>query len=317
MYPESVMKRATRIMLERPAKPARVRGRTFVVTGTTSGLGRGAAQALQRAGGRVVAVVRSETQVRRTWAALSTAGNSQLEVLHADLASRQEVETLAVELTERCPEIHGLLHCAGLRLPARELGPDGIETMFAVEVLSPFLLTLRLLEPLVAGSPSRVVMVAGEEHRRGILRSPRLDPGNLQGESRFSPAAHGRHLTLARILLAQELARRLPSDGISVFAVAPGPTWTGLYRHYPWHLRLLERARLLARRAQPLEAGAQRVVQASVDPELAGSSGGYLVHGREVVPAPPARDLAAARELWERAEELLGERFLPSKAASG
>jgi len=310
------MKRATRIMLERPATPARVRGKTFVVTGAASGLGRASAQALLRAGGQVVAVVREEAQVRRARAALATAGRAQPEVLSADLAARKEVEEVAAEIGRRYPALHGLIHCAGLRLPERTLGPDGVETMFAVEVLAPFLLTLRLLQPLRQGESARVVVVAGEEHRRGLLGAPRLDPDNLQGERKFSPTAHGRHLTLARILLAQELARRLPSGDISAFAVAPGPTWTDRFRHYPWYRRLLAQGQLLVRRAQPLEAGAQRVVQAAVDPELAGSSGGYLVEGREVVPSPPARDLEAARRLWELAEEILGERFLPSEQTS-
>ncbi len=308
------MKRATRIMLERPATPARVRGRTFVVTGAGSGLGRASAEALLRAGGQVVGVVRDETQLRRVRSALSSAGGARPEVLAADLASRSQVEALAAEIVGLVPDIHGLIHCAGLRLPDRTLGPDGTELMFAVEVLAPFLLTLRLLEPLRQGEPGRVVLVAGEEHRRGLLGPPQLDPDNLEGERRFSPTAHARQMALARILLAQELARRLRDSGISVFAVAPGPTWTGRFRHYPWHRRLLEQAQLFVRRAQPLEAGAQRVVQAAVDPELAGSSGGYLVEGREVVPSPPARDLEAARLIWEKAEEILGERFLPTEA---
>ncbi len=308
------MKRATRIMLERPAAPARVRGKTFVVTGAGSGLGRASAEALLRAGGQVVGIVRDETQVRPTRSTLSSAGGGRADVLAADLASRSQVEALAEDAVRRYPEIHGLIHCAGLRLPDRTMGPDGTELMFAVEVLAPFLLTLRLLEPLRQGEPGRVVLVAGEEHRRGLLGPPRLDPANLEAERTFSPIAHARHLTLARILLAQELARRLHGSGVPVFAVAPGPTWTGRFRHYPWHRRLLEQAQLFVRRAQPVEVGAQRVVQAAVDPELAGSSGGYLVEGREVVPSPPARDLEAARLIWKKAEEILGERFLPTEA---
>ncbi len=296
----------------------RPHGRTFVVTGGSSGLGRATAERLSRMRANVVAVVRREDEVREVRAAIAGAtGRGTVEVVAGDLSSRTSVEEVGREIRERFPEIHGLLHCAGVRLPDRRLGPDHTEVMFAVEYLAPFLLTRCLIDPLAAGAPSRVVVVAGEEHRKGF-RAPRgLDLKNLQGERQFSVLAHGKHLALARILFVQELGRRLEGTGIGVLAVAPGPTRTSLLRHYPWHLQMLERASLLVRGAQAPEEAADHLLHAATDPELAGVSGKYLLEGREVVPSPAARDPEMARKLWELTEELLGERFVGEDLPDG
>ncbi len=293
----------------------RPQGRTFVLSGGSSGLGRATASLLSRMGANVVVLVRGAEQVPEARAQIAgLSGRGKVDVLVGDLASREAVEGLAGEIVNRFSEIHGLLHCAGIRLPDRRLGPDETELMFSVEYLAPFLLTQRVLGPLMAGAPSRIVVLTGEGHRKGF-RAPRaLDLKNLQGEREFDPIAHGKHLALAKILFVQELARRLDGTGVGTLSVAPGPSRTGLLRHYPWHLRMLGQAAFLARGAKGAELGAEHVVHAATDPELEGVTGKYLLEGREVVPSPAARDPGMARRLWEVSEELLGERFLPGES---
>lgn len=304
------MKWAQQIVMEKPRRVLRPAGRLFVVTGGGSGIGGAATRSLLRAGARVVVGARDPRRAEETRLALADAAPpSHLEVLVCDLTSPRSVAEFADRVSERHPEVHGLLNCAGLRLGERRVGPEGFEEMFAAEVLGHFLLTNLLLDALRAGAPSRVVTVASEEHTGGPKAPARLDPENLQAERSFHPLAHAKHLALARLLFSRELGRRLAGTGVTSVAVSPGPTRTGLLRHLPPFQRLLAEVRLLMHRAPSAEAAGPHLLEAVVDPDLEGSVGRYLVQGREQVPGPAARDPAAGQKLWEVTEEVLGRRF--------
>ncbi len=252
-------------------------------------------------------LVREPEQALEARAAVAgPVGNERVQAFPADLTDPKAVERFADTVLTNHPKIHGLVHCAGLLLPERSLGPAGIERMFAVEVLAPYLLSLRLLEGLRSGAPSRIVMVSGT----GGLRLPgtrrRLEPENLQGEVSFHPLAHARHLMLQRVLLARELGRRLKGTGVGSLVVLPSVARTRYLRHCPTHLRLLARALLLPGRATDPELAASEIVHAAIDPGLEGAAGQYLVGIQEAVPPPPARDMAAANRLWHLLEELSG-----------
>ena len=311
------MRRAQQIQLEAPRRAPRTVGRTFVITGAGSGLGQATARALARTGAQVVLMVRTPEERAKVKARVTDrAGSDRVEVYAADLSDPEALADAVEAIRERHDRIHGLIHSAGLLLPTREVGPGGTERMFDSELLGPYRLTAGLLGPLERGDPSRVVFVTQATTRR-VPGSPRkLDLENLQGERRFRPLAHARHLALATTLLGRELGVRLRERGVGTVVVVPEATRTGYLRHSSLSTRLLSHLFLLGGWGQDPEAGARTVFNAALEPGLRKAAGQYLLGTQETVPPPPARDVAAARDLVSLLEELSGSPLISDEAES-
>ncbi len=139
-----------------PKIDANLSGRTAVVTGATSGLGKHTATELARLGATVHLVGRDRLKTQRVADGISEqTGNPRVEVQVADLSVMSEVRALASRLEA---PIHILVNNAGLLLPTRSETPEGIETTFATNLLGHFLLT-NLLVPKLAES-ARVINVS-------------------------------------------------------------------------------------------------------------------------------------------------------------
>jgi NAD(P)-dependent dehydrogenase (short-subunit alcohol dehydrogenase family) len=281
-----------------------MRGRVCLVTGGSSGVGGATAMGLAGLGATVLLVSRDPQRGEQAAEAIRRrTGNAEVLFLACDLSLQREVRRLAREVAERHRELHVLANCAGHLSLRRELTEEGIERTLAVDYLSHFLLTLRLLEPLRAGAPSRVITVAGSP---GALRRLRLREDFLDSGERLSGVGSALQAALARVLSSFELSRRLLGSGVTANAFHPGLVRTRLDRNLPWPLRLPVRL------ASPLlRAGCPAAVQLASAGALEGASGLFFAHGRPVELHPHDGDLDTARRLWESSERLTGERFVP------
>src|SRR5690349_16739648 len=124
-------------------------GRTAVVTGPTSGLGRATAIALARLGARVVLVGRDRERLETTGRELSrVTGTDRAGIVVADLTRLDEARAAAEQIRGSEARLDLLVDNAGAIFPERELTVDGIEATFALMVVSPFVLVAGLLERL-------------------------------------------------------------------------------------------------------------------------------------------------------------------------
>lgn len=191
-----------------------VEGKTVLVTGATGGIGFLAAQALLRAGARVVLHGRNEEKLAESAARLRPEGVITAQ-LAADLASLSQVAGLAERVAREVPALDVLVNNAAVGFGAdrslRETSRDGLELRFAVNYLAPFLLTERLLE---AGLPRRAVINVAS-----IGQEP-LDHSDLQSEQRYEGTTAYRRSKLALIMWSLDLAARHP--GHVVHALHPG-----------------------------------------------------------------------------------------------
>ena len=268
-----------------------------VVTGATSGIGKAAAAALARQGGRVVLVGRDLGRAQATAAEIGSGGTRpQVEI--ADLASLAQVRELAGRLSA-LDRIDVLVNNAGLVLGEHRITPDGYEHVFAVNHLAPFLLTNLLLPKLTATAGARVITVTSDAHTAARLD---LDDPNLEnGWDSWRSYANSK---LANILFTRELARRLEGTGVTANCMHPGVVRTGFGREARPLMRLgitIVRPLLLSP-----ERGADTIVYLASSPDVAGQSGGYYVKRRRREPSAAARDDAAGRRLWEISEQLTG-----------
>lgn len=276
-------------------------GRTFVVTGASSGLGRQTTLALAAAGARVVLAVRD----RGRGEAVARTVEGDVEVRLLDLADLSSVRAFADGWQG---DLDVLVNNAGIMAVPQGRTVDGFERQLGTNHLGPFALTNLLLPSIT----DRVVTVSS-----GVHRSGRVDLDDLGWErrrySRFG--AYGQS-KLANLLFTLELERRLVADGSRVRALAAHPGWaaTQLQRGFG---RVGDGVAALANRlfAQSDAQGALPTLYAAVEdlpggsyvgPDGPGELRGYpTLVGRSAA----AGDAGLARALWTRSEELTGVRY--------
>ncbi|MFD9701794.1 SDR family NAD(P)-dependent oxidoreductase [Lentzea sp. NPDC059081] len=278
-----------------------------VVTGGTGGIGLETAAGLAAAGYEVTVVGRDPARGERALDRLGPAAR----FLAADLVSLASVRALAGEVAAGGP-VRVLVTNAGAMFDDRRLGPDGVEATFALNHLSPYLLTQLLLPRLREGAPARVVTVTSGSVRLG---SRRFDAAEAPG------GYHGLHVygraKLAHLVHTLDLAQRLRGTGVSVFAADPGGAVTdmtsGTMRSSrvvaPW-LRpfwpLVLRAFQRTTGGTAAEAARSSII-AATDPALDGRTG--LTLGRDGTPISPPRGATSPK--LARAVRLLSEQLAP------
>jgi NAD(P)-dependent dehydrogenase (short-subunit alcohol dehydrogenase family) len=140
-----------------------ISGKTCMITGSNSGIGKATAVSLAKMGARVVMVCRDPAKgesAREEIVATSGAKAEDVALMTADLSSLASVRNLASGFLASNRELHVLINNAGLILGDRVVTREGFETTFVVNYLSHFLLTNLLLGVLRSSAPSRIVNVS-------------------------------------------------------------------------------------------------------------------------------------------------------------
>lgn len=266
-------------------------GRTFLVTGANTGIGRATAAGLAARGGRVFAACRSQEKGEAAVAAIrAETGSDDVSFLALDLADLASVRRCAGEFRALGEPLHVLINNAGVA-GQRGLTKDGFELAFGVNHLGHFALTTALLDCLQA--PARVVTVASDAHyqARGIdFGAVRRRTRSLTGMPEYAVSK------LANVLFSAELARRAEGRGITACALHPGVVGSDIWRRIPRPVR-----GLVTRRMLTTQQGARTTLYCATAPELAGVSGRYYDDCRERE-ASAAATAELARELWQRSE---------------
>src|SRR5438093_7144997 len=202
-------------------------GKTCIITGGNSGIGKATALGLAKMGATVVIVSRGKEKGEAALAdIIAKSGNRSTKLMLADMSSQDSISTLASNFKARHERLHLLVNNAGVYLTRRNTTVDGLESTFATNHLGPFLLTSLLLDILKASAPSRIVNVTSDAHK-----GAKIDFDDLQGEKRFSGwQAYGQS-KLAMILYTHELAKRLEGSGVTVNSAHPGVVRTNFAKN--------------------------------------------------------------------------------------
>jgi retinol dehydrogenase 12 len=269
-------------------------GKTYLVTGANTGIGRETARALAMRGATVVFACRSSEKTKPVIDAIAaeSGGGDRLQFVALDLANLDSVRAAADTFLSTGQQLHGLINNAGLA-GRRGLTDSGFELAFGTNHVGHFLLTRLLLDRLRESAPARIVNVSSEAHNSattidwGAVRQPTQTRAGLR-EYAVSK--------LANVLHAQELARRLDGEGVTTYALHPGVIASDVWRQVPWPIRPLIKLRM-----KSTEEGAQTTLYCATSPDVEHETGRYYDNSQPVQPGRGATPELAA-ELWERSE---------------
>jgi NAD(P)-dependent dehydrogenase (short-subunit alcohol dehydrogenase family) len=280
-------------------------GKTCLITGSTSGIGKEIALGLAKMKANVILVGRNKVKCQATteeiWRKASIAADkSRISYLLADLSSQASIHQLANEFLDSYGSLDILVNNAGVFLSRRFTTIDNIEYTFAVNHLAPFLLTNLLFEKMKASSPSRVITTSSVAHRGAYINFD-----NLQFErGRYNGVEAYRQSKLANILFTKELARRSRGSGVTSNCFHPGGVRTNLVQNNPWYYRLIW-ATINPFLVSP-KKGADTAIYLASSPKVAEISGEYFVNRKPVRLLGLADDYDTAARLWKISEELTG-----------
>ena len=279
--------------------PSALEGRTALVTGPTSGLGRAATDELAALGARVILVGRSAERLGEVRdALLGRYGVDRFPAVVADMGSLHSVEAAVAHILDVERRLDVVVDNAGAIFPERTIGPDGIEATLATLVIGPFALVAGLLPLLSQAGGGRVVAVTS-----GGMYTQALDLDDLQlNADPYSGTRAYARAKRAQVALVREWARRLPAPDLAFNAMHPGWADTpGLADQLPGFYRLMKPI------LRTPDEGVDTLVWLAAATQAQTLSGGLFLDRR---PRPfdrvPATRLSAhdRRCLWERVIEL-------------
>jgi NAD(P)-dependent dehydrogenase (short-subunit alcohol dehydrogenase family) len=282
-----------------------------LVTGGTGGIGREIARGLAQVCGKLIIVGRdaekgfqAEREIR------ASSKDCDVRFVRADLSLVWEARRVSDEVASHCPALHYLVHSAGFVRGRRVMTAEGLESNFAANYLSRFVLTERLLPALQAGgrpdASARVLLIS----HPGFDGTIHYDDVNLT--TNFSTIRAFRQFHYANDVFAVELARRLSAGlgrpAVTIACLHPGPTKTDIDRDMPLWMKLMVRFvihRLVSRAPDVPAATALELLLAD---EYEGDSGAlFSLVGKfkRVSLTPVVADPDAGARLWTLSEALV------------
>jgi NAD(P)-dependent dehydrogenase (short-subunit alcohol dehydrogenase family) len=298
-------------------------GKRVLLTGVSAGLGVETARALAAHGAEVVGAARDLSKAQKATEQVrdqASAGGS-LQVIQLDLASLASVRRCADELLTAGKPFDLIIANAGVMACPKGSTADGFETQFGTNHLGHFVLVNRIASLLK--SNGRLVNVSSAGHRFSDVD---LDDPNFQRTPYDEWLAYGRSKT-ANVLFAVEFDRRHKAHGLRATALHPGGIQTELGRYMTAEVRDKMIASINASQPKGAPAfswktipqGAATSVWAACVAEAQEVGGRYCedCHVAEINPEPGFRggvqpyalDPQHAQALWEKSEQMVGERF--------
>ena len=279
------------------------RGRLVVITGATSGIGYATAMKYARHGASLLCINRNEEKSLDFCSKIRADFGVRCDYLIADMGRMKDVFRVGNELAGMHDPIDVFIHNAGLYMTKRQDTEDGLETVFAVDYLSSFILNYLLIDKLSSQDKARILMVNSEGHRFAAW-GLRLDDLNWDKRRYTGLRSYG-SAKMAQLLSVISFAERFQGTGVTINAMHPGAvrSQTGKEngRLYKWLKR-----ELLEKSLRSPEISAEALYYLGVSEAVEAISGKFFNLTREEEPAPPALDRQAAQELWDVSMSLGG-----------
>ena len=273
-------------------------GKVCLVTGATDGIGKVSAQVLAKMGAKVIIVGRNPEKSAAVLAELrSSSGSENIDLLMADLAVMQEVRDLAEQVISRYDRLDVLLNNAGGYFTKHEITSDGLEMTFALNHMSYFLLTNKLMELLHSSAPARIVNVSSGAHY-GVD----IEFDNLNGEQDYKAWKAYQKSKLANVLFTYELLKKIPT-GITVNCLHPGFVATNFGHNNGGVVSPVLKIAKWISAIDPEEVAKTSIFLCS-SPEIEEVSGKYFFKCQPKTSSRESRNMDTAKRLWQISSDI-------------
>lgn len=278
---------------------------TALITGATSGIGAEAAVTLAGRGWKVYVHGRNRRRGEAVVARVRAAGGDAT-FFQADFSSREAVRALADAVRSRTDRLDALVLNAALSTDECRLAWDGVEEVFAVNQVAPYLLAHDLVDMLTATVPSRVVITSSGVHSRGELDFD--GPADIDCAGDYDALDSYARSKLANLVFAMALADRLDGTGVTVNALHPGfVPGSGLYRNAGLPFRVaLTALRIIPFVGTSVEDGARGLVYLTDSESVADTTGAYFHGTRRVEPDARVANSALQTLVWDVSAAVAG-----------
>jgi len=286
---------------------ARLDGKTAIVTGANTGIGKETVKDFVNRGATVILACRTVSkgeEAKKDIVADTGTSPDKIHVRQLDLGSLKSVRKFTEEFLAEFPKLHILVNNAGVMMCPFSLTEDGFEQQFGVNHLGHFALTNLLLPRIKESGPkTRIVNLSSLGHKSfAYFKMNDL----LWKENKYSDLYAYGQSKLCNVLFTKELHKRLADTDITVYAVHPGAVATDLIRHYPKVqavLRIIYPYGLNLFVKMPKD-GAQTSIYCSVQEGIENLSGEYFADCAREKSHKWSYDVDKQQELWKVSEEM-------------
>uniref|UniRef100_A0A023ER36 Putative dehydrogenase with different specificities related to short-chain alcohol dehydrogenase n=1 Tax=Aedes albopictus TaxID=7160 RepID=A0A023ER36_AEDAL len=300
----SIFKYYLYITLGKITSSRNMEGKTVIVTGANSGIGKETARDLAKRGARVIMACRNmETAAKARDEIVAESNNQNIIVRHVDMSSLASVRAFANEILCTEAVIDVLIHNAGVAEGLiSKVTSDGLEFTLATNYYGPFLLTHLLINMLKKSDQGRIIVVSSKLYRYANVRRDlsNINPTNSQ----FNAPTKLYNLSkFMEIMFTQELARRLQGTRVTANCLHPGVIDTGIWRNIPFPLNLVFKPIQWCFRTP--EEGSRTTVYLTVAPEVEQISGKYFRGCKVTEINQRVQNIETQGKLWEASRTLV------------
>lgn len=275
--------------------------KTVLITGATSGVGQATAWHFASMGARLILLVRDVSKGKALSTEMGRTHHTSSEVYLADFESLDQVKTACDKIRNEIDHIDILINNAGVHRTKKKILDTGIDAVFTVNHLSPFMISQELIPLLRKSDDPRIINVNSEGHRFG-----KVDLGDLDWKRRRYTGlkSYGQSKTaqLHSMYILKEVLEKLR---ININCVHPGAVKSrigreggpvyGLYNKYI---------------IQPLlkgpEVSARALYFHGISQEMNGRSGKFYNLTNPEPPAPHAQYSEQSEIIYQKTLELCG-----------
>lgn len=271
-------------------------GKNCVITGANTGLGLAVAKKFAKQDAQVIMVCRNEARGQKAAAEIKRESpQASVELMVCDLASMKSVEAFISAFKQRYSKLDILFNNAAVMKQKRTITEDGLEMMFQVNYLAPFIL-MNAFQDVIKKSSTHLILNNGRPADK-----LRLDFDDLQFAKNYNMYNSFFKTKLCLLLASLELSRRHERDTLTVIMADPGPFKSALVRDVPWFgwVKNLFSA--------PVEKAAENILYVVTTAGLKGKTGKVFEKRAEKPLIPYWQDEEVSQHLWSITQTMLAD----------
>ncbi|XP_055592998.1 retinol dehydrogenase 14 isoform X2 [Uranotaenia lowii] len=279
-------------------------GKTVIITGANSGIGKETARDLAKRGARVIMACRNmETAKEARDEIIADSNNKNIIIRQLDISSLASIRIFAQQIIDTESVVDVLIHNAGVAQGfSNNVTADGLDFTMATNYYGPFLLTHLLIDMLRKSDQGRIVVVSSKLYQHVAIKE---DLSNINPLNHFAifPSQLYNLSKFAVIMFTLELARRLKGTRVTANCLHPGVINTGVWRYIPFPLNILFKPIQMCFRTA--EEGARTTIQLAVSRDVEQISGQYFRGCKLDTLNKRVQDVDIQQRLWAASAELV------------